>query len=45
MEFNIGQSVNSDMPHPMSIHYLVMPHLLLIPDFVLLEEISPSSLE
>lgn len=29
----------------MSIHYLVLPNYLLVPDFVLLEDISPSSLE
>lgn len=45
MEFNIGESQNSDTPHPMSIHYLVLPNYLLVPDFVLLEDISPSSLE
>ena len=45
MEFNIGESQNSETPHPMSIHYLVLPNYLLVPDFVLLEDISPSSLE
>lgn len=29
----------------MSIHYLVLPNYLLVPEFVLLEDISPSSLE
>jgi hypothetical protein len=37
MEFNIAQSINEDTPHPMSLHYLVMPNRLLFPDFKLLE--------
>jgi hypothetical protein len=45
MEFNIGSSANQETPHPMSIHYLVIPDLLLVPEFVLLEDISPSSVE
>lgn len=44
MDFNIATSQTSDTPHPMSIHYLVMPNHLLFPDFTLLEDISPSSL-
>ena len=45
MEFNIGGSANQETPHPLSIHYLVIPDLLLVPEFVLLEDISPSSVE
>lgn len=45
MEFNIGNSSNQETPHPMSIHYLVLPDLLLVPEFVLLEDISPSSVD
>jgi cytochrome oxidase Cu insertion factor (SCO1/SenC/PrrC family) len=29
----------------MSLHYLVVPNLLLFPDFTLLEDICPSSLQ
>jgi hypothetical protein len=45
MEFNIGESEIEGLPHPMSLHYLVRPKLLLFPDFTLLEDISPTSIE
>jgi hypothetical protein len=44
MDFNIAQSHSDAQPHPMSLHYLVVPEILLVPDFTLLEDISPSSL-
>jgi hypothetical protein len=45
MEFNIGQSIASETPHPMSIHYLVPFNYLLVPEFILLEGICPISIE
>lgn len=44
MDFNIAESQTCDTPHPMSIHYLVLPNYLLFPDFTLLEDLTPSSL-
>jgi hypothetical protein len=44
MDFNIAESQAGETPHPMSIHYLVLPNYLLFPDFTLLEDLSPSSL-
>ena len=44
MDFNIAESQTCETPHPMSIHYLVLPNYLLFPDFTLLEELSPTSL-
>jgi len=45
MDFNIASSQTDSPPHPNSIHYLVVPRILLFPDFELLEDISPSSLQ
>ncbi len=45
MEFCIGQSQEASVPHPMSIHYLIQPDLILYPRFTLLEEIQPSNIE
>ena len=36
MDFNIAYSLNSDTPHPLSIHYLALPNYLLFPSFELL---------
>lgn len=44
MEFFLGESKNSKSPHSFSLHYLVQPNLLLIPQFQLLEEIQLPSL-
>jgi hypothetical protein len=45
MQFYLGESVTQTAPHPMSLHYLVEPNLLLISEFTLLEDICPSSLD
>ena len=50
MDFNIATSQDdpNTSPHPLSIHYLVDPgneRFLIFPDFILLEDLSPSSLE
>ena len=36
MQFYLGQSLTEAAPHPMSIHYLIPPNLLLISEFTLL---------
>lgn len=45
MQFYLGESVTKEVPHPMSLHYLVPPNLLVISEFNLLENINPSSLD
>jgi hypothetical protein len=51
MDFNIAKSQSEDpsiSPHPLSIHYLVDPgheRYLIFPNFTLLEDLSPNSLE
>ena len=44
MNFNIAYSNTQEQPHPMSLHYLVQPDMLIFPEFTLLEDISPTSL-
>ncbi|CAM6005877.1 unnamed protein product [Sphagnum balticum] len=45
MEFNIAETASGAPPHAMSLHYLVANRLLIFPDFTLLEDLSPSSLQ
>ena len=46
MEFNIAQSVISqEVPHRVSLHYLIQPRILIFPDFNLLEELMPQNKE
>lgn len=41
MDFNLARSETQEQPHLQSLHYLVQPDVLIYPDFVLLEDISP----
>lgn len=45
MQFYLGESLTQTAPHPMSLHYLVPPNLLVISEFTLLEDINPSSFD
>jgi hypothetical protein len=44
MDFNIADSHTAQTPHSASIHYLVLPHHLIFPDFTLLEDLCPANL-
>ena len=44
MNFNIAYSNTQEQPHPMSLHYLIQPDMLIFPEFTLLEDIVPASL-
>lgn len=45
MQFFLGESFTQEAPHPMSLHYLVPPNVLIISEFTLLEEINPNSFD
>lgn len=45
MEFYLGESKSGLQPEPASLHYLVPPEILVIPEFTLLEETCPKSLD
>lgn len=45
MEFYLGESKTGQHPDINSLHYLVPPEILVIPEFTLLEETSPKSLD
>lgn len=45
MEFYLGESKAGEHPEPHSLHYLIPPEVLVVPEFTLLEEANPKSIE
>ena len=45
MQFYIARSETLEAPHPLALHYLVPPNVLIISEFKLLEDFCPTSLE
>lgn len=45
LEVYLGESHSNSAPSNISLHYLVSPNLLIIPQFTLLENAKPSSID